>query len=193
MRRPKDLAGLRRALAAIRFLAFDVDGVLTDGGILVGPDGGEWKRFDVRDGLGLVAARKAGLKVAFVSGRRSPAVAARARELGIDADRQGVKDKAAEMRALRAHFGLERPQTLFLGDDVVDLPAFDEAGVSVAVGDAHPRVRAAADGVTRAPGGRGAAREVVEAVLRARGLADALPGIADRRGASRGRGVRRGA
>ena len=187
MKREKGLSRIRRDLAAIRLLAFDVDGVLTDGGILVGPDGAEWKRFSVRDGLGLVAARRAGLKIAFVSGRRSPAVAARARELGVHADRQGVKDKAAEMRALRVRFGVERAQTLFLGDDVVDLPAFDECGIAVSVGDAHPRVIAAADAVTRAPGGGGAAREVVEAVLLARGLEEALPGILPRRG----RGSRR--
>lgn len=176
--RRRALSSLRGRLAPVKLLAFDVDGVLTDGGILVHPDGGESKWFHVRDGLGIVAALRAGLKVAFVSGRRSEAVAARARELGISADRQGVKDKAAEMRALREALGASREETAFLGDDVVDLPAFAEAGVSVAVADAHPRVLAAADAVCVAAGGRGAARELVEAVLLARGLGAALPGIA---------------
>ncbi len=162
----------------MRLLAFDVDGVLTDGAILVHPDGGESKRFHVRDGLGIVAALRAGLKVAFVSGRRSAAVAARARELGITADLQGVKEKGAEMRALRASLGVSREEVAFLGDDLVDLPAFAESGVAVAVGDAHPRVLAAADAICSAKGGGGAARELVEAVLLARGLGDALPGIA---------------
>jgi 3-deoxy-D-manno-octulosonate 8-phosphate phosphatase (KDO 8-P phosphatase) len=163
-----------------------VDGVLTDGSILVHPDGTESKSFHVRDGLGIVAALRAGLLVAFVSGRRSDAVAARARELGITAARQGVKDKAAEVRALRASLGVARGEVAFLGDDVVDLPAFAESGVAVAVADAHPRVLAAADAVCRTPGGRGAARELVEAVLLARGLGDALPGIAPpRRGRRR--------
>jgi YrbI family 3-deoxy-D-manno-octulosonate 8-phosphate phosphatase len=162
----------------VRLLCFDVDGVLTDGTIVVGPDGGEWKRFHVRDGLGIVAALRAGLMVAFVSGRCSPAVAARARELGITADRQGIRDKSAEVRALQASLGVSREETLFLGDDVVDLPGYAESGVAVAVGDAHPRAKEAADACCSAPGGAGAAREVIEAVLLARGLADALPGIA---------------
>jgi len=153
-----------------------VDGVLTDGTIVVGPDGGEWKRFHVRDGLGIVTALRAGLLVAFVSGRRSPAVAARARELGVTADRQGIGDKAFEMRELRAGLRVSREETLFLGDDVVDLPAFSESGVAVAVGDAHPRAVAAADALCAAAGGAGAAREVIEAVLAARGLSVALPG-----------------
>jgi 3-deoxy-D-manno-octulosonate 8-phosphate phosphatase (KDO 8-P phosphatase) len=171
----------------VSLLCFDVDGVLTDGGIAVGPDGGEWKRFHVRDGLGIVAALRAGLRVAFVSGRRSEAVAARARELGITADRQGVQDKAAEVRALRESLGASRGETLFLGDDVVDLPGFAESGVAVAVADAHPRLKEEADAVCAAAGGAGAAREVIEAVLLARGLGDALPGLSPSRKAGRRR------
>jgi 3-deoxy-D-manno-octulosonate 8-phosphate phosphatase (KDO 8-P phosphatase) len=175
--RRRTLASVRSRLAPVRLLAFDVDGVLTDGGILVHPDGGESKWFHVRDGLGIVAALRAGLSVAFVSGRRSAAVAARARELGVAADLQGVKDKAAALRELRGSLGVSREETAFLGDDVVDLPAFAESGVAVAVADAHPRVLDAADAVCSLPGGRGAARELVEAVLLARGLGEALPGL----------------
>ena len=170
-------AAFRRRLARVRLLALDVDGVLTDGGILVAPDGTESKWFHVRDGLGIVAARRAGLRVAFVSGRTSAAVAARAKELRIDALRQGVKDKAAEVRALRGSFGAALAETLFVGDDLVDLPGFAESGVSVAVADAHPRVLAEADAVCAAAGGRGAVREVIEEVLLARGDAAALPGL----------------
>ncbi len=177
MPRARRLADLRRRLARVRLLAFDVDGVLTDGGILVGPDGREGRRFFVRDGLGIVAALRAGLLVAFVSGRRSTAVAARARELRITADRQGVKDKAAEVRWLRASLGVAREEVLFLGDDLVDIPGFRESGVAVAVADAHPRVREEADAVCGAEGGRGAVREAIEAVLLARGLGEALPGL----------------
>lgn len=177
-KRPPGAPALRRRLAAVRLLAFDVDGVLTDGTLLVGPDGGESKRFHVRDGLGIVAALRAGLLVAFVSGRRSPAVAARAADLGITADRQGIRDKAAALRDLRASHSLTREETLFLGDDLVDLPAFAECGVPVAVADAHPRVLTAAAAVCALPGGGGAAREVVEAVLLARGLGEFLPGLA---------------
>ena len=185
-RRARTLSSVRRRLEAVRLLAFDVDGVLTDGGILVHPDGGESKWFHVRDGLGIVAALRAGLRVAFVSGRRSAAVAARARELGVSEVREGVADKGAEILALRASVGVAREEVAFLGDDVVDLPAFAESGVAVATADAHPRVREAADAVCSAPGGRGAARELVEAILLARGLAAALPGISPT-----GRGNRR--
>jgi len=183
----KRLFALRRRLATVRLLAFDVDGVLTDGGIFVGPDGGEWKRFGVRDGLGIVAALRAGLLVAFVSGRRSNAVAARAKELGITVDRQGIREKAGEMRSLRERFGVRREDVLFLGDDVVDLAAYSESGIAVAVADAHPRVLEAADAVTRHSGGRGAAREVCEAVLLARGAGDALAGLVPARPAKRTR------
>jgi len=178
LKRAVGSAALRPRLARIRLLAFDVDGVLTDGAILVAADGAESKTFHVRDGLGLVAARRAGLRIAFVSGRISAAVAARARELGVDALREGVRDKAAAVRELRRAFGATRSETLFVGDDLVDLPAFDESGVAIAVADAHPRVLAAAAAVCAAGGGRGAAREVVEAVLLARSEADALPGLA---------------
>jgi 3-deoxy-D-manno-octulosonate 8-phosphate phosphatase (KDO 8-P phosphatase) len=173
----RGLAGLARRLAAIRLLCFDVDGTLTDGGLWIGPAGEEWKRFDVRDGLALVAAKRAGLRVAFVSGRRSTAVAARARDLGVADDLQGVQDKARAVRDLRDRHGLPREAVLFAGDDVVDLPGFAESGVGVAPADARPEVRAAADAVLEAAGGRGAAREVVEAVLRAGGNAAALPGL----------------
>ncbi len=180
------LPSLRRRLAAVRLVAFDVDGVLTDGGLWFGPEGGEWKRFDARDGLGLSALVRAGVHVAFVSGRTSPAVALRARGLGVAADLQGVTDKAAAVRDLRARFALDRPAVAFVGDDLVDLPAFAESGVSLCPADARPEVLARADGVLRARGGRGAAREAAEAILRARNLVDALPGLGVARGA-RGR------
>ena len=173
----KRLSFLRRRLAAVSLVAFDVDGVLTDGGLWIGPRGAEWKRFDVRDGLGLAALVRVGVRVAFVSGRRSRAVATRARDLGIAADLQGVRDKAAAVRGLRRRFDVPRAAVLFVGDDVVDLPAFGESGLSAAPADARPEVLAAADAVLHSPGGRGAAREVAEAVLRALGRTAALPGL----------------
>jgi 3-deoxy-D-manno-octulosonate 8-phosphate phosphatase (KDO 8-P phosphatase) len=178
VKRRRGLAALARRLARIRLVCLDVDGTLTDGALWIGPGGEEWKRFDVRDGLAIVAARRAGLRIAFVSGRSSTGVAARARDLGVADDLQGVKDKAAAVRDLRAKHGLPREAVLFAGDDVVDLPGFAESGVAVAPADARPEALAAADAVVDARGGHGAVREILEAVLRARGETAALPGLA---------------
>jgi YrbI family 3-deoxy-D-manno-octulosonate 8-phosphate phosphatase len=173
----KSLTTLRRRLARVRLVCLDVDGVLTDGGLHFGPDGGEWKRFDSRDGLGLAALVRAEYVVAFVSGRIAPCVAIRARALGVAADLQGVKDKAAAVEALRAKHGIAANEAVFVGDDLVDLPGFAAAGLGIAVADARPEVLAAADGILRAPGGYGAVRELAEALLRASGREDALPGL----------------
>lgn len=182
-RRPagKTLAAARRRLARVRLVCFDVDGVLTDGGLLFGPDGGEWKRFHSRDGLGLAALVRAGFLVAFVSGRVASCVALRARALGIAADLQGVKDKAAAVEELRGKHGLAGDQVAFVGDDLVDLPGFAAAGFGIAVADARPEVLAAADVVLTSPGGEGAARELAEALLRATGREAALPGLSPNR------------
>jgi YrbI family 3-deoxy-D-manno-octulosonate 8-phosphate phosphatase len=182
----KRLSSVKRRLRNIRLLAFDVDGVLTDGGLWVGPGGEEWKRFQTRDGLGIAAiTHRTDLKVAWVSGRRSKAVAARGKDLRIHFDGQGIGDKATTLQKIRAKFKVEPEHVLFVGDDLVDLPAFEESGVRVAVADAQPQVIAAADAVTFARGGHGAAREVAEAVLLAQGLEAALPGLAPTKGRRR--------
>ena len=167
-----------RALAErcrnLRLLLTDVDGVLTDGTVLLLPGGGEAKAFHVRDGLGIVLARRAGLKVGLISGRRSEVVTHRAAELGIEIVRQGISDKAGALREILAAEGAVGSQVAYIGDDVNDLPVMTEVGLSAAPADAPLEVRAQAFMVTDAAGGRGCLREFVEAILRARGEWDAL-------------------
>ena len=147
-----------------------MDGVLTDGSIFIGGEH-EFKRFNIRDGLGLVLARRAGLKVGWVSARPSAATEMRAKELKIDfLIQQGDRvSKTGAIEKLLAREKMGWPEVCFVGDDVVDLGPLARAGFAVAVGDARPQVKAAADFVTRAIGGRGALRETIEMILQAQG------------------------
>ena len=154
--------------AALRLVAMDVDGVLTDGGIWYTEQGDELKRFDVRDGQGLVLLRDAGVITAIVTRRHSEIVARRARELGIAEVHQDVADKGAVVQGMLARHGVSAAHACYVGDDVGDLPAMAAVGVSVAVADAVPAVTRAAVYVTRAPGGRGAIRELCDLILSAR-------------------------
>jgi len=157
-------------LKRIKLFLCDVDGVLTDGSIFIGGER-EFKRFNIRDGLGLVLARRAGLKVGWVSARPSAATKMRAKELKIDfLVQQGDKlSKTGAVQRLLAREKLDWSEICFVGDDVVDLGPLARAGLGVAVADARPEVKAAADFVTRAAGGRGAVRETVEMILKAQG------------------------
>ena len=148
---------LKRKLARIKLFLCDVDGVLTDGSIFIGGER-EFKRFNIRDGLGLVLARRAGLKVGWVSARPSAATTMRAKELKIDfLIQQGDKlSKTGAVEGLLAREKLDWSEVCFVGDDVVDLGPLARAGLGVAVADARPEAKAAADFVTRAAGGRGA-------------------------------------
>ncbi|MEQ8661475.1 MAG: HAD hydrolase family protein [Gammaproteobacteria bacterium] len=157
--------------AAIELAVFDVDGVLTDGRIILGPGGEEYKAFDVRDGLGMVRLRNAGVVLAIITGRSSAVVTARMRELGIGLVHQGVADKGACLATLQETLAIPVTGTCYLGDDLPDLAPMAQAGLAVAVGDACPEVRARADWTTRATGGRGAARELCELILAARAAA----------------------
>ncbi|HVO10517.1 MAG TPA: HAD family hydrolase [Vicinamibacteria bacterium] len=161
------------ALAArcrgLELLLADVDGVMTDGTVLLLPDGSEAKAFHVRDGLAVVLAHRAGLRTGVLSGRSSPAVSRRAAELGMAVVRQGVGDKGVGLREILRQEQLRPEQVAFIGDDVNDLPVFAEVGLSAAPADAPLEVRMAALMVTEARGGHGCVREVVEAILRARG------------------------
>lgn len=152
----------------IRLLVLDVDGVLTDGRLFISARGEEFKVFHVRDGAGLVAIRKAGIKAAIISGRSSEAVDRRAAELGIEIVRQGVVDKGAALSALVEELGLESREVACIGDDTPDLPMLALAGLAIAVADAHPQVRGAAHWVTTVPGGLGAVREACDLLLQAR-------------------------
>lgn len=161
-------ADLDRRLARVRLLLTDVDGVLTDGGISWSADGTESKTFHIRDGLALRAWQRAGGRVGIVTGRSSRVVELRAAELGIGIVRQGIEDKVATSAAILAECGCAWEETAFIGDDLPDLPVMRRC-LGIAVADACAEVRGAAALVTALRGGRGAVREAVERMLRARG------------------------
>jgi 3-deoxy-D-manno-octulosonate 8-phosphate phosphatase (KDO 8-P phosphatase) len=156
-------------LATIRLLAMDVDGVLTDGSIIYDEEGRELKRFHTLDGLGLTALKFADIEIAWITGRSSPAVLRRARELRIEHVLQGVRDKGAALRDLSSQLGVVRADVAYIGDDWNDLLAFESAGVRIAVSNAAAAVKDAADLITTAPGGSGAVREVCDRLLEAQG------------------------
>ena len=160
--------------ARITFLLFDVDGVLTDGKILLHPDGTESKQFDIKDGTGLVWAQRAGLKVGMLSARTSAATAQRAAQLGITIVHQGVASKLRAYDDLLRQHGLTDDHVGYMGDDVLDLPIIGRVGLSAAPSDAVDDVRSRVHYVSRAGGGKGAAREFVELVLKAQGRWEAL-------------------
>ena len=153
----------------LKLLLFDVDGVLTDGTILVHADGSESKQFNIRDGAGMVWAQRAGLSIGLLSARTADATAARAAQLGITIVSQGSADKLAGYERILADAGLADRQVAYMGDDLQDLPVLRRAGFSAAPADAAPEVLAAVQWVSPSPGGRGAAREWIEHVLRAQG------------------------
>ena len=161
----------------VKLMLFDVDGVLTDGRLWYGPGGETHKAFHVLDGFGIKLLMQAGIAVGFLSGRSSPAVAARAAELGIAHLLQGSEDKRSAFESLLARLGLPAAEVGFMGDEVVDLPGLRRCGFACAPAGAHALVLASTHYVTRAGGGNGAAREVCELLLRAQGrLEGALAG-----------------
>jgi 3-deoxy-D-manno-octulosonate 8-phosphate phosphatase (KDO 8-P phosphatase) len=155
--------------ARIRLLILDVDGVLTEGFLFFDAKGETLKVFHVRDGHGIKMAQRAGIEVAWVSGRRSDAAYNRARELGINRFYEGVRDKVAILEELLTALNLTPDQVAAVGDEVVDLPLFHRVGLGVAVADAVPEAQAAAHWVTLLPGGKGAVREVCDLLLKAQG------------------------
>jgi len=159
--------------ARLRLMGFDVDGVLTDGTLYFGVQGDEMKAFSCVDGHGLKMLAAAGIVPAIVSGRRSAAVERRVAELGIELVRLGVADKRAAMRELLDGAGLEFAQAGYMGDDVVDLPLMRACGFCATVPAGHALLKRHADYVAAAGGGRGAAREVCEFILKAQGRLDA--------------------
>ncbi|MEJ2762132.1 MAG: HAD-IIIA family hydrolase [Gammaproteobacteria bacterium] len=160
--------------AAVRLAVFDVDGVLTDGRLILGSGGEEHKSFHVHDGLGLVLLQKADIRVAVISARASPVVAERMASLGIEYVYQGREDKRETLDGLMRDLGIAPAQTMYVGDDLLDLPAMKAVGLAVAVADAHPFVAEHADWVTRRDGGRGAVREACELLLRGQGRLDRM-------------------
>lgn len=153
----------------VKLIIFDVDGVLTDGHIYIGERGELFKAFNCRDGFGITAASKLGLRTAIITGRESVCTANRARELGIDAVKQGQMNKRNAYKELKSEFNLTDEEIAYVADDVIDLPVFVQVGFRAAVGDADEEVRKRAHFIADNFGGHGAVREVLEFIFKAQG------------------------
>lgn len=160
----------------IKLLILDVDGVLTDGGIILDNEGNEYKSFHVRDGHGIRMVIKAGVKVAIITGRHSKVVDRRAHELGITEVFQKCLDKRVAYRSLLEQFSLTDGEVAYVGDDIVDAPIMSLVGLPVAVADAPDEVKEFALFSTKNRGGRGAVREVTDFILKAKGLWEGMVG-----------------
>jgi 3-deoxy-D-manno-octulosonate 8-phosphate phosphatase (KDO 8-P phosphatase) len=160
------LMKLAERCAGIRLLLTDVDGVLTDGGVILDNQGVESKCFNIRDGQAVRLWQHAGGLTGIVTSRSSQAVKLRAGELDLDVVRQGVKEKLPEVQAIAAAMNLRADEIAYIGDDLPDVPVIRYAGLGIAVADAPEEVREASDYVTSVAGGRGAVREVVELLLK---------------------------
>jgi len=161
---------LAERIRAVKLVIFDVDGVLTDGRIVLDDDGVESKFFDVRDGSGIKWLVRVGLDVAFLTGRQSHVVEVRAAELGVTRIHQGAKVKIDVYERLLNEAGLQDEAVAYAGDDLIDLPVMRRVGLALAPADARPEVKAAAHYVCREGGGRGAVREIVELILKGQGF-----------------------
>ncbi len=157
-------------LKRIKLLILDVDGVLTDGGIIYNDSGTESKVFDVKDGLGIRLLMDAGVDICIVTGRTSTALNNRCKDLGIHHIYDGVRDKASVLDHIFITTGVLADETAFMGDDLIDIPLMKLVGFSIAVADANETVREYADMTTLARGGSGAVREACEAILKSKGL-----------------------
>jgi 3-deoxy-D-manno-octulosonate 8-phosphate phosphatase (KDO 8-P phosphatase) len=164
--------GLLNQIRRIKLLILDVDGVMTDGRIIIDDAGSESKHFDVRDGHGLKMLMRYGIDVALLTGRKSRVVDHRAAELGITEVHQGIWNKREVFDEILRRRNLAAEETAYVGDDVVDVPLLRRVGFGVAVADACPEAIGAAGYVTEHSGGRGAVREVCEVILRAQGRWD---------------------
>jgi 3-deoxy-D-manno-octulosonate 8-phosphate phosphatase (KDO 8-P phosphatase) len=160
--------------ARVRLILFDVDGVLTDGTLLVHGDGSESKVFDIKDGTGIVWAQRLGLTVGFLSARSSTATAQRAQQLGITLVHQGVISKLETYEQIADSLMLEDEEVAYMGDDILDLPVLARVGLAAAPADASEDVRTRVHWVANAKGGGGAARELIELILRAQDLWDSV-------------------
>ena len=161
---------LNRKLKKVKLLVFDVDGVLTDNTVWMGSGKNEFKRFNIADGMAVYIARRAGIPTAFLSGRKSPATTARARELKITDLYQNAGPKRAPFEKLLKKYQLTSAEVAYMGDDIIDVAIMKMAGVSATVPHAPSYVKRFADVVTKKEAGMGAAREFVDMVIKAKGL-----------------------
>jgi 3-deoxy-D-manno-octulosonate 8-phosphate phosphatase (KDO 8-P phosphatase) len=153
----------------IKLILLDVDGVLTDGRIVLDNQGNELKAFHVRDGHGIKLAQREGIIVGIITGRTSEVVNIRARELGIQEIHQGMHVKKAVYDAILSKYGLPDDAVAYMGDDIVDLDIFKQVGLAVTVADADPSVKPYVDMITKTAGGRGAVRELINLILKHQG------------------------
>lgn len=153
----------------IKLVIFDVDGVFTDGGIVLDEDGRELKRFNVYDGTGVKYLLGAGIQVAILSGRFARATEVRAEQLGIGLVIQKSLDKREALKHIQTQTGVREEEIAYMGDDLIDLPVLRRVGYPIAPANARPEVKAVAELVTKARGGHGAVREAAESILRAQG------------------------
>jgi len=160
---------MEERLRKIRLLLLDVDGVMTDGRIVYDERGGEIKAFDVKDGHGIKMLQRSGVQVGIITGRQSPVVEVRARELGIDILFQGVSDKLVPYGQLLQSLGLRDDEVAYVGDDIVDLPVLRRVGFAATVADGLADLHPFVHYVTTRPGGRGAVREVCDLLLKGNG------------------------
>jgi len=160
----------------IRMLILDVDGVMTNGSIIMDQHGDEWKAFNVRDGHGIKMLQRAGISIAIITGRSSRVVAARAHDLGIDYVIQGCLNKAEGLSQLEQKTGIAAKHCAMMGDDVLDLPPMYQCGLSLAPSDAHQAVRSHVDWISDAEGGHGAIRQAAEALILGTGAWDEVIG-----------------
>lgn len=165
---------IQRRAARVELVLFDVDGVLTDGKILLHADGTESKLFDIKDGTGIVWAQRSGLRVGLLSARTSASTAQRAAQLGITLVHQGVGSKLETYEQMIAEVGVSDDRVAYMGDDLLDLPVLSRVGFAAAPADAVADVRGRVHWVSAARGGDGAARDLIEVLLRAQGKWDAL-------------------
>lgn len=162
------MSDIREKLSKIKLLLMDCDGVLTDGRMYFGENGEALKSFFVRDGQGLVMFHEAGFRSGIISGRTSPIVEMRATQLGVEFIYQGKKDKGESCAQIMRDADVSIEQVAWIGDDTPDIDVFPHVGVAIAVADAHEAVRQAAHYVTKANGGRGAVREVIDLIMASR-------------------------
>ena len=163
---PRVASSVRQRARKIKLLLLDLDGVLTDGGIIIDGDGDEFKRFDVRDGHGIRLLQRAGIRLGIISGRSAKAARYRARDLDVELFFQGVADKLAVYEKIKRMTRLKDAEIAYVGDDMVDLPVLRRVGLAVAVNDGWADLKRYAHYTTRLQGGRGAVREVIELLLK---------------------------
>ena len=169
MNRPEPNQEVLDRARNIRLLICDVDGVLSDGKVILGSEGEEFKTFNIKDGLGIKALLQNGIQVAIITGRDSPIVDYRARELGITHVFQGRQDKVAALNQLRDLLGLDAQQIAHIGDDLPDLTLFPLVGLTATVADGHWLLRERAHWTSASKGGDGAVRELAELLLESQG------------------------